>query len=71
MHNEEPNKPRFWQVILSTMCAAFGVQSRHNQERDFKHGSIYTYIAAGIIFTLVFIVCVTLLVKMVLHSNGL
>ncbi|MFT5117090.1 MAG: hypothetical protein ACI9NY_000618 [Kiritimatiellia bacterium] len=71
MQNEEPNKPHFWQVVLSTMSAAFGVQSRHNRERDFQHGSIYTYIAAGVIFTLAFIVCVTLLVKMVLRSNGL
>jgi hypothetical protein len=68
---DNSQKPRFWQIVLSTIAAAFGVQSKHNQERDFKHGSIYTYIVAGIIFTLLFIAGVTLLVQAVLNSNGL
>lgn len=71
MSQKESKKPHFWQVVLSTIAAAFGVQSRKNQERDFQHGSIYSYIVAGILFTLLFIACVAFLVQMVLKSNGI
>ncbi len=60
--------PGFWQIVLSTLAAAFGVQSRKNQERDFKHGSITTYIIAGVIFTVVFIAAVIFIVNLVLHQ---
>ena len=53
------------------MAAAFGVQSKKNQERDFKSGNIYHYIIAGIVFTLVFIAAVATVVKSVLNANGL
>lgn len=71
MATEDPEKPHFWHIILSTIAAAFGVQSRKNQERDFKGGNLYTYIAAGIIFTIIFVLGVKLLVHLVLSSNGL
>ena len=48
---EKDKKPSFGQVVLSTLAAAIGVQSDKNRERDFKGGSIKTYIAAGVIFT--------------------
>jgi hypothetical protein len=67
----EDQKPRFWQILMSTFAAAFGVQSRKNRERDFQHGNLYTYIVAGILFTLLFIGGVILLVRMVLSSSGL
>ncbi len=69
--NEKVKKQSFLQVMLSTIAAAFGVQSKANQERDFEQGNIYSYIAAGIIFTVVFVITVALLVKLVLKSNGL
>ena len=53
------------------MAAAFGVQTRKNLETDFKHGNIYSYIAAGIIFTILFIAVVFTIVQAVLKSNGL
>jgi hypothetical protein len=71
MTKNDPKKPHFWQIVLSTMAAAFGVQSRKNQERDFTGGSIYTYIVAGILFTFLFVMGVKALVSMVLSSNGL
>jgi hypothetical protein len=67
-----PSKePSFWKIVLSTMAAAFGVQTRKNLETDFKHGNIYSYIAAGIIFTILFIAVVFTIVQAVLKSNGL
>ncbi|MGS2716966.1 DUF2970 domain-containing protein [Eionea flava] len=63
--------PNIWQIALSTIAAAFGVQSRRNQERDFEHGSIAAYIIAGVLFTLVFIGCVAFVVSRVLAHHGL
>jgi len=71
MSNKDPQRPRWWQIALSTIAAAFGVQSRSNQERDFEHGSLTTYIVSGVIFTLVFIAGVVFVVGRVLTSHGL
>lgn len=71
MNDKTPKKPQFWQIVLSTIAAAFGVQTRRNQERDFEHGNLYTYIVSGILFTLIFIGGVIFLVSTVLKSNGL
>ncbi len=64
-------KPSFLQVLLSTLGAAFGVQSSKTQERDFKHGNIWVYIAAGIIFTGLFILVVSSIVRHVLQDSGI
>lgn len=69
--NNKKNKPSIGQIALSTIAAAFGVQSRRNQERDFEHGNIYTYIIAGIVFTIVFVICVAFVVSRVLANYGL
>ncbi|WP_323844504.1 DUF2970 domain-containing protein [Microbulbifer magnicolonia] len=63
-------KPSFGQVVLSTLAAAIGVQSSKNRERDFKGGSIKTYIAAGVIFTALFVLTLVLVVKTVLGNMG-
>lgn len=68
--NSNP-KPNFLQIVLSVIAAAFGVQSSKNRERDFKGGNIYVYIAAGVIFTAVFVVLVILVVRLVLANSGL
>lgn len=61
-------KPTFWQIVASTFAAAFGVQSSKNRERDFTGGNIYTYIAAGVIFTVVFVIVMVIIVKTVLSN---
>lgn len=71
MSEKENNKrPSVGQVILSTLAAAIGVQSSKNRERDFKSGSIKTYIAAGILFTALFVITLVLVVKTVLGNMG-
>lgn len=65
------NKPTFLQIVLSTCAAAFGVQSNKNRERDFNSGNIYTYIAAGVIFTAIFVTVIIVVVKLVLRSSGI
>ncbi len=64
----EPQAPRlsFWQVLGSTLAAAFGVQSSKNRERDFTHGKASHFIVMGIAFTAVFVLAVVAVVQMVL-----
>lgn len=58
------------QVVSSVLAAGMGVQSSKNRERDFKQGSIKVFIAAGIIFTLVFMGTVFTVVQLVLKGSG-
>ncbi|MBN8431417.1 MULTISPECIES: DUF2970 domain-containing protein [Microbulbifer] len=70
MRQDNGQKPSFGQVVLSTLAAAIGVQSDKNRERDFKGGSIKAYVAAGLIFTALFVLTLVLVVKMVLSNMG-
>ncbi|MDD5578683.1 MAG: DUF2970 domain-containing protein [Methylobacter sp.] len=54
------------QVIKSTLSAFIGVQSTANRKQDFEHGSLTTYIIAGLIFTIVFVVGLIFLVSTVI-----
>ena len=58
------------EVISSVMAAGLGVQSSKNRERDFKQGKIGVFIAAGIIFTLVFMGTLYTVVQLVLKGAG-
>ncbi len=58
--------PGFLDVMLSVMAAAFGVQNSKNRERDFTHGNPLAFIAAGLIFTLLFILTIVGVVNLVL-----
>ena len=58
------------QVISSVFAAGLGVQSSANRERDFKEGRAGTFIAAGIIFTVLFVATVVTVVKLVLSGAG-
>jgi len=58
------------QVVSSVFAAGLGVQSSKNRERDFKQGRVGVFIAAGIIFTLVFIGAVFTIVQLVLRGTG-
>jgi hypothetical protein len=53
-------------IIHSTLAAAIGVQSKKNRERDFEEGNAGAFIAAGIIFTALFITTVLGVVQWVL-----
>jgi hypothetical protein len=67
---EVPGKLNPLQVIGSVFSAGLGVQSSKNRERDFKQGRVGVFIAAGIVFTLLFIGLVVFAVQMVLRSAG-
>ena len=70
--NNAEQKLSLTHIIVSVLAAAIGVQSKKNQEKDFSaKGSIVTYIVAGIIFTVVFVVMVIAVVKGVLTHTGI
>ncbi len=52
------NRPTIWQVIMSVLAAALGVQNRKNRERDVTHGNPVVFIIAGVIFTALFIMTI-------------
>lgn len=53
-------------IVQSTLAAAIGVQSKKNRERDFEEGNAGAFIAAGIIFTALFIATILAVVQWVL-----
>ena len=55
-----------WQMIGSTIAAAFGVQSSKNRERDFSQGKALPFIFMGIAFTVLFVLAVMGVVSLVL-----
>ena len=69
---EGKNKSRLnpFQVVVSVLAAGLGVQSSKNRERDFNQGRAGTFIAAGLIFTLLFIATVYTVVQVVLSGRG-
>ena len=68
----ENDKPPLnpWQVVGSIFAAGLGVQSSKNRERDFKQGRFAVFLAAGFLFTLIFIGSVYGVVQLVLKSSG-
>ena len=54
------------ELAQSTIAAAFGVQSKKNRTRDFRHGRASQFILAGVVFTALFAGAVVLVVNLVL-----
>ena len=60
------NKKRFFALILTTLAAAIGVQSKQKLEEDFSQSSAIPFIIAGVVFTVLFVFLLILIVKIVL-----
>ena len=63
---EEQAPLTFWQVLASTLAAAFGVQSSANRKRDFTRGTAKQFILMGIAFTAVFVLIMIGIVQLIL-----
>lgn len=67
MKNQVEKKPlNFFDVLISTLAAVVGVQSKAMRDRDFSRGNIFQFIIAGILFTVVFVLVIIYVVKFVL-----
>jgi hypothetical protein len=66
--DREPAGLTVLQIMGSTLAAAFGVQKRANRERDFTLGKPAQFIAAGIIFTVAFVLIVIVIVRLALYA---
>jgi len=66
-----PKKHSLLDVLKSILWGALGVQSNKNREKDFQHGSLKMFLAAGVIFTVLFIMTVLAVVKFALRDTGL
>jgi len=67
--NDTQDKVGVKDILQSVFAAALGVQSSKNRDRDFKQGNIGVYIAAGILFTALFIGGVIAVVQAVVSLN--
>lgn len=56
------------ELLLSLLAGAIGVQSSANREKDFQKGRALTYIIAGSIGTILFIVGLVSLVQFILKN---
>lgn len=63
--DRKEDKLSFWQTLLSVGQASFGVQNQKNKERDFEKGSVTGFIAAALIFTVVFVLILVVIVNVV------
>lgn len=62
--DERSDKPLKWsQIMLSTLSAGFGVQSGSRRERDFKGGSVESFVIAGLALTTVFVLTLLAIVR--------
>ena len=62
----EQSSPSFFQVTMSVLAAALGVQSDKNRERDFSQSSPLPYIVGGLLFTILFVLTIAGVVMLVL-----
>ncbi|MDO8845202.1 MAG: DUF2970 domain-containing protein [Methylicorpusculum sp.] len=62
------SKTNILTVIKSVLAAAIGVQSDQNRKKDFEEGSLSSYIIAGLIFTVLFILALSFLVSRIIGS---
>ncbi|WP_372835351.1 DUF2970 domain-containing protein [Pontibacterium sp.] len=64
------HKPNLIQMFLSVLAACFGVQSSHNQERDFAAGHTWAWMLLGLAAMGLFVVFVIFLVSWALSIGG-
>lgn len=63
-------KPTLLQLTGSVLSAAIGIQSGKNRERDFKHGKASSFVIAGVLFVVLFVLAVVTVVHFVVGRAG-
>lgn len=64
--NDKPVKVTVFTLIGSLFAGWFGVQNSANRERDFTHGKASTFVYAGIIFAVLFVLAIWGIVQVVM-----
>ena len=67
--NQQRSGTGFFAVLQSVGAAMIGVQSSRNKERDFTHGKPLHFIIGGLLGTVVFVLCIGLLVKYLIATT--
>lgn len=67
MTDPDNNPLSFWQVLLSVLAAAFGVQSGKNRQRDFSRGKPLHFVTIGLLATALFVLLLYGTVKLVIY----
>ena len=77
VHNQPPDEPASSQgevtlfTILGSVAASFfGVQSNANRKRDFESGKFWYFLAAGLVFVLLFLGAVWTAVRVIIATAG-
>ena len=65
---EAKKKQKIGSLIKSILAAGIGVQSDKNRQEDFAGGNPLAFIIGGFIFTILFILCVAMVVGLVLSN---
>lgn len=68
MTKEAKKKQKIGSLIKSILAAGIGVQSDKNRQEDFAGGNPLAFIIGGFIFTILFILCVAMVVGLVLSN---
>ena len=68
MTKEAKKKQKIGSLIKSILAAGIGVQSDKNRQEDFAGGNPLGFIIGGFIFTILFILCVAVVVGLVLSN---
>jgi len=53
-------------IMKSTIAAACGIQTKANRERDFENGKPSTFVIAGLVFVVIFILSMYGIVQLVM-----
>ena len=64
--NQDTTRPTFFQILVSAIGAAIGVQRPDVRKRDFQSDSPLPFIIAGLIVTLIFICTLLTVVYLVI-----
>ena len=68
MAKESKKKQKIGSLIKNILAAGIGVQSDKNRQEDFAGGNPLAFIIGGFIFTIVFTLCVAVVVGLVLSN---
>ncbi len=65
----KPPKIGFLGALKSTFAAFFGVQSEQQRKEDFAEGKPVHFILAGLVATLLFVLCIIIVVRLLLANT--